>query len=222
MMRLPPVAKGALLAMVAVVAALSVWFGSQAAWADAQTLESRWLVSQWRAGQAPAVTPELWNQARENLQSAVAITPNNPHLFDDLGFLYASRAQAFGTQPVGTAAWTYQQALLEQAQDSYRSAAVLRPNFPYSWLYLALAKHLQGQHDAEFWQSFDKAYAYGNTEAAAQPTLALMAFANWADLGSDRQARVATMVATAQSHVADSLRTQALRAGIALPTSAAL
>ena len=35
------------------------------------------------------------------------------------------------------------------------TVGLMRPVFPYSWTYLALAKHYRGQHDAEFWQAYD-------------------------------------------------------------------
>lgn len=224
-MKLQALAKSIQLAVVAVVtgiAALSIWYGTAAALADSLTLQPKWLVGRWRTGQGPSVTPELWNQTRDALQSALSVTPGNPQLYEDLGFLYGSRAQAFGTQVPDTPAWTYQQSLLVQAQDSYRGATVLRPNYPYSWLYLALAKHQQGKHDAEFWHAFDNALTYGYSEAAAQPIIASIAFSSWADLGLDRQGRVSAMVTTAQPQIAGAVRAQAKQLGVQLPALAAL
>ena len=75
-------------------AALSLWHGGRIAWSDADTLPARWTVAEWRNGRGPASTPALWSQTRDELRDALQITPDNAQLHDDLGYLYASRAQA--------------------------------------------------------------------------------------------------------------------------------
>lgn len=197
-------------------AALSIWYGARAAWSDAGALSARWLVNQWRDGRGPAFAPKLWQQTRDDLQAALQIAPGNAQLLDDLGFLYAARAQGLGRPDPDSEQLALQRALLADAAASYRAAAALRPTFPYTWVYLALAKHLLGEHDAEFWHAFDKGLQYGHSEAAVQPALGQIAFAQWSALGVNRQRLIAAMVATAQETPRKQLLEIAADNGVAL------
>ena len=207
-----------LLGMVTVFAALSLWHGSQAARGDASALHARSIVNGWRSGSGPTYTPQLWQETYDDLLATLKITPGNPQLLDDLGFLNIARAQGLGTPAPASQQYRQQQQLLTQAATLYRASTRLRPTFPYSWVYLALTKHLQNQHDAEFWQAFDKAITYGTNEAGVQPALAQMAFAQWPNLGDDRQRRITHMVATAQAKVQKRLLNIAEQRGVHLPS----
>lgn len=199
------------------LAALSAWHGGRAAVADARSLSARALVTAWREGGGPAYSPALWAQTRDQLQAALRIAPDNAQLHDDMGFLYAARAQGLGQLAPDSAQLPLQHSLLQQASASYRAATALRPTFPYSWAYLALAKHLRAEHDAEFWLAFDKALQYGRNEAGVQPALAQMAFALWPALHSARQARVIAMVGAAAAAPQAKLRAMAAQSGVSLP-----
>lgn len=202
---------------LAVVAVASLWFVLQAAWADASSLSARTTVADWRDGYGPAFTPERWERTRVELQSALDITPGNAQLHDDLGFLHAARSQSMGKAAVGSADYQVQQTLMEGAITHYRAATVLRPTFPYSWTYLALAKHLRDQHDAEFWSAFDLAMRYGQNETALHSAMVEIAYAMWPQLGPQRQQAVGTMVATANKASRERLQEMATHAGIKLP-----
>ena len=204
------------------LAALSLRYAGSAALSDASVLQAQWLVSEWRAERGPAFNPELWLQTRDSLNRAAATTPDNAHLFDDLGFMYASRAQGMGEPEPNSAAWAYKQTLLVQSIASYRAATRLRPTFPYSWVYLALAKHHMDEQDEEFWLAFDKALRFGRNEAGVQPALAEMAFTHWRALGESRQQLIDEMVATAQTAQRLRLMEQAINIGVVLPKAAAL
>lgn len=201
---------------LASLAALSIWHGGSAALADANALHARWVVGEWRDGRGPAFTPELWLQTRDDLRQALQMTPGNAQLFDDLGFLHAARARGMGQPEPESAAWVYQQSLLGDAIASYRAASTLRPTFPYSWAYLALAKHLKGEQNSEFWHAFDKALQYGHNEAGVQPALAQIAFAQWPALSADRQRLIDRMVATAAPAAHKQLLQMATQNGVAL------
>lgn len=208
--------------LLVTLVALSLRYGGSAALSDAGALRAQWVVSEWRAQRGPAFSPELWLQTRDSLNRAAATTPDNAHLFDDLGFMHAARAQGMGDPEPNSAAWVYKQTLLVQSIGSYRAATRLRPTFPYSWVYLALAKHQMGEQDPEFWLAFDKALRFGRHEAGVQPALAEMAFAHWRALGAQRQQLVDEMVATAQPAQRHRLMEQAARSGVVLPKAAAL
>jgi hypothetical protein len=203
--------------LVLVLALAAVWFGLAAALADAASLRARWTVAEWREGKGPANTAEAWIQARDDLLFAAKLVPSNPQWYDDLGYLHASRANAFGEQAQGSVVWKYQQTLLNQAEGFFLTSTELRPSFPYSWGYLALAKHMQDKHDSSFWQAFDNAYRFGRAEAGIQPVLARMAFAQWGTLTDDRKAHIADMIATAQPAAGKVLLAMAEQAKVTLP-----
>ena len=199
-------------------AGLSLWHGGRAALSDASSLSARWVVDEWRAGRGPAFTPELWLITRNSLQQALVTAPDNAQFYDDLGFLYASRAQALGAPAVGGPVFNYQQGLLDQAIINYRAATKLRPTFPYSWGYLALSKHLRQTLDDELWSAFDKALRYGRNEAGVQPPLAQVAFSHWPDLTDIRRNNIVQMVASAQPKARANLQNMAAQAGVTLPS----
>ncbi len=205
------------------IATLSLWHGLSAAWTDASTLRARATVNGWRDGSGPGFTPALWEHTLQDLQTALQTTPDNAQFHVDLGFLMAARAQGLGAAPAGSLAHIQQQNLLNQAIAHYRAACALRPTFPYTWAYLALAKHLRNQHDDEFWLAFDHALQYGRNEAKLQPTLADLAFALWPTLQPQRQQAITAMVDLAQSAPRKTMLDLAQRRSIALAgiTSAA-
>jgi hypothetical protein len=199
------------------IAALSLWYGGAAAWSDADALRSRWLVNQWRDGTGPVYSLHLWQQTHDELQTALRVTPGNAQLLDDLGFLNAARAMGAGTPVVGTADYDLQQKLFADAIGNYRTATVLRPTFPYTWAYLALAKQLKGEADGELWSAFDKALRYGRNEAGAQPAIAQVAFAHWAGLSPERKAGIIAMINHAQPTPRKKLMDLAQQSGVVLP-----
>lgn len=204
------------IALLLLLAGLSLGFGGRIAWSDAKTLHARWLVSEWRDGNGPAMSPELWQGVRHDLQQALVNVPANAALHDDLGFIYATRAASLGEPEPASALFVYQQQLLTEALQHYRASTALRPTFPYSWAYLALAKQLLGQVDDELWAAFDKAYHYGHSEAGVQPTLAQIAFMNWKTIGAKRQQNMVQMVDTAHKQVQARLLAQAAQYQVAL------
>ena len=203
--------------ILAVFALLSLFHGGRIAWSDADTLATRWTVTQWRVNRGPVQTTELWLRARDELQAALQITPDNPQLHDDLGYLHASRAQAMGWPKYGSEQETLRQNLLTEAISRYRAATVLRPTFPYSWAYLALTKQLKGEINAEFWVAFDKALRYGRTEAGLQPTLVQMAFAQGKTLSPERQSLVFSMITSSQGAARKQLATMIEQNGVTVP-----
>jgi hypothetical protein len=158
-----------------IAGAASLWFVLRAAWADATSLSARTIATDWRTGTGPTATGELWARTRDQLQVALQVAPGNAQLHDDLGFLYASRSQGMGIVPVGSDDYALQQNLMEAAIVHYRAACAMRPTFPYTWAYLALAKHYRDQHDAEFFAAYGRAVKYGHSEVVLQPLLATLA-----------------------------------------------
>jgi len=201
---------------VIAIAMLSVWTVGPSAWSDAKSLQAHWLVGQWRDGTGPAYSLSRRQQAHDDLQAALRLTPGNAQLLDDLGFLNAGRAMALGKPETGTSVHILQQAMFARAITYYRAASVLRPTFPYTWAYLALAKHFKGEADPELWLAFDKALRYGRNEAGVQPAMAQVAFAHWKDLSPERKAQIAGMIKDAQPVPREKLMDLALENGVVL------
>jgi hypothetical protein len=195
---------------------LSLWFGGAAAWADASSLRTRWLVSQLRQGTGPTYSAEMWLQTRNELQAALRVAPGNAQLMDDLGYLNAARAMGLGTHALGTVEQMLQQKLLTEAIVNYRAATLARPGFAYSWAYLALAKHLKGEMDSELWSAFDKAVRYGHNEAGVQPAIAQVAFGHWSELSPERKNQLTAMLAAARPVPRQALLALAAAAGVTL------
>jgi tetratricopeptide (TPR) repeat protein len=202
---------------LALAGAASLWFVLQAAWADAGSLRARTTVTAWREGTGPVVTDELWERTRAQLQDALDTTPGNAQLHDDLAYIYAARSQRMGNLPLDTPEYLQQQSLMDEAISHYRTACALRPTLPYTWAYLALAKHYRGQHDAEFLTAYDHAIQFGHSEADLHITFAELTYSQWARLGPDRQQTFAKMAATAKESSRVMFRVLAERAGVELP-----
>ncbi len=203
---------------LAIASAASLWFVLPAAWADASSLSARATVTGWREGTGPTITAEVWEHTRAQLLGALRTAPDNAQLHDDLGFLYASRSQGLGNVPFDSPDYQLQQSLLDEAISHYRAACALRPTFPYTWTYLAQAKHYRGKHDDEFLAAYDHAVQYGHSEAALHISLAGIAYSQWDRLGSQRQQAFANMAATARESSRVMFSVMAQRAGIQLPT----
>ena len=191
---------GIALPLFALFVSLSLWNGLRAAWGDASTLSARWLVAEWRENRGPGFTPALWIQTRNDLRNGLKITPDNPQIYDDLGYLHASRAQSIGITEANTPLGEYQRQLLDDAIGYYRQATTLRPTLPYSWVYLAQAKELRGHMDTELWHAFDKALKLGTGEAAVRYVLVEIACTHWALLPTERQSNITRLVQVTPEH----------------------
>lgn len=195
------VRRAGLLAVVAGMAASTLWVAGQAAVSDVQLMQVRWQIGQWRSGSAPLPHIVDWGTARNTLSGALATAPDDPQIHESLGYMYAIRAQSAAKLPA------LFQPLMRQAQDSYRNAARLRPMSGVTWANVALASHLlaatssapaqQQSQQALLWDAFDRALLYGQREPYVQRTTAEIGFARWAQLSPLRRSQLLAMVASA-------------------------
>ncbi|TCS71928.1 hypothetical protein EDC61_10766 [Sulfuritortus calidifontis] len=199
----------ALLGLGLLVAVVSAYHGGRAALADAFTLKARWQIGQWRDGEDLPAEIEKWRNARDDLQQALALTPDNPQLYDDLGFLYALRAYRALAVP------DLARPLLQQALTYYRQASLRRPMSPHTWANIALARHYLGESGPELWQAFDLAMAYGQNEPAVQTGLAEIGLARWGTLSPERKAALRAAHARALPTLQKQLVAIARRHGVA-------
>jgi hypothetical protein len=196
---------------------LSFWHGGRIALSDMETLSARWMVRAW--GEKPGMvhSPEAWAKTYASLQNALRLTPDNAQLLEHLGYLNASKAQAMGWPKMGSPEEAERQDLLTTAIDYYREATVLRPTFPYPWANMALAKHLKGTQDEEFWVAFDKSLQYGLYADGVQPVLAKLAFAQWTKLSPQRRELVTVSINAAKGQTRRMLMGMIAKSGIAVP-----
>ena len=187
--------------------------GLPAALADIQSLKARAQIDRWREGRAVVPTVMEWNSVRNRMLRALATAPDNAQLLDDLGFLYAYRAQNL---PDDNELDELRKSLLTEAAAYFHSSAVLRPMFPYGWAQYALAQHYLGEPDAVIWPAFDRALAYGRNEAPIQMMLVRIAFARWSALGAERERRIVDMVADAPERMQQPLIELAAQHAISL------
>ncbi len=200
---------GLLLALGLLVVAAAAYHGGRAALADLITLQARWQIGQWRAGKGLPPEPEKWRAVRDDLQQALRLTPDNPQLYDDLGYLYALRAYRALNLP------ELARPLMQQALDYYRQASLRRPMSPHTWVNIALARHYLGQNGPELWQAFDLAMAYGQNEPAVQSGLAEIGLARWPMLAEERKAALRAAYARALPPLQKHLAAIAGRHGVA-------
>jgi hypothetical protein len=186
--------KRALIGVVLVGAISAAWVGGRAAWADMLQLQVRYNISQWQAGTVPPPQIAAWGEARNTLVQALILTPDDPQIHENLGYLYALRALSSKAVP------ELYQAMLRQAQVYYRNAARLRPMSPHPWANIALASHYLGDVGAPLWDAFDRAMAYGQREPSVQATLAEVGFARWGELTEPRRSQLLAMVNQALPH----------------------
>lgn len=198
-------------------AGLSLWHGGRIALSDMESVSARWTVRVWGEGVGLVHSPETWTKTHDKLQNALQLTPDNALLLEDLGYLYASKAQAMGWPKMDSPEETERQALLATAIDHYRAATELRPTFPYPWAYMALAKHMKGTQDDEFWVAFDKSLQFGLYADGVQPVLAKLAFAQWTNLTPQRRELVTVSINAAKGKTRRMLLGMIAKSGIAVP-----
>lgn len=203
----------ALVLFLLIATGFSVGYGIPASLADAQSLKARRLIERWRDGKAVMPTAAEWSRVRNEMVRALKTAPDNAQLLDDLGFVYAFRAQSLPDAPDLA---DLRQSLLTEAEAYFHLAAVLRPMFPYGWGHLALARHYRGDAEAEIWFAFDKAMAYGRNEPHVQRMLAEIAFARWSSLGPEREQAVLSMVADMPERLREPLLELAERHAVTL------
>ena len=141
--------------------------------ADALSLGARKQVGLWASGaEAPPAAP-AWDEAHEALQAALAVTPDNPGLQEQLGDLHAV---------AGRRDWA-EQALraghFGNAVSAYRKAIALRPTDSRTWAGLAAAHQGLGETGPPMQQAWKRALQLGPNEGHVQPMLLEMALATW-------------------------------------------
>lgn len=157
-----------------VVLAQLGWVSLTHGWADLLALQGRATLRAWDTGaQRLKLNETDWQKAQARLERALALTPGDAGLTEDLGRLHEIRTQALvATSPAGAAG-------LNQALDYLRRSLRGRPTSPYTWANLAMVKSRQGALDAEFLRAIERAALLGPWEPEVQLALADIGFRDW-------------------------------------------
>ncbi|MFM6986514.1 MAG: hypothetical protein ACKOXQ_07815 [Hydrogenophaga sp.] len=203
-----PLAAGLLvLCTAAAVGTTAPW-----AWASWLAMPALAQVRAWQRTPARPPAPEAWQQARLQLDEALAVVPGHGEVQEAMGYLYLSAALRPDQLPVVRLPY------LRQAGEHLVRAVQARPMVPSAWANQALALHWRERWGEPLpadalWTAFDRATALGQREALVQQTLAEVALARWDQLGEVRQRAVQAMVAQATPEQRKALQALARRRG---------
>ena len=139
--------------------------------ADWRSARGRNDIRMWTQGGA-VQSQERWQRAVDALREALRLAPQDPALWESLGFAYDIAARNF----VPAGGWSV---YTEFALIHFRQAAALRPTSPYSWAGVAVMKYRLGQVDEEFRQAFSSAMRLGPWEPGLQLITSDLGLALW-------------------------------------------
>lgn len=154
-------------------------------------LQARWQVFQWQKGKSAMPGLAEWGVVRNDFASALKVTPGDPHIYENLGYLYGMRVASSKAFP------ELEVAMLDQAIIYYRESLTYRPMSPFAWANLALALHLKKSDVSLMWDAYDHAFKYGQREGGVQRTLSEIGFARWDTIDQNRKDALMTLVENA-------------------------
>ena len=150
---------------------------------DLISLQARNQTNEWAtAGQGWSV--ESWQSARQDLQAALVIAPDDP-------VLHVTLAQLYVTQ--GLVAWAdleQRTAYFEEALVHQQQALALRPTDGTTWASVAVSMFAAGRPLPEVQQAWAQATVFAPKEAPVQVALIDLALATWAQATPAMQAWV--------------------------------
>jgi tetratricopeptide (TPR) repeat protein len=166
------------------LAAVAVWvfgFSSLMIRADVASMSARYKLDNWMAGKQQWTVPE-WLEAREGLESALKITPENPALQDYLGTLYAFRGYEARRVPV------LRKAFYTDALPYQRKSLALRPHNAAAWANYAQSLYMLDVRGATLERAERTALALGQYESGVRRTVQDVMLATWQTQPGDLQA----------------------------------
>lgn len=197
-----------LLAMVMSIAGWVFWEGQRLIRADAASLKARHLLGQWSSGAASPTSSQQLDTVGEALRQALAITPDDPSLQEQLGDLYM----------VGGRRDWEDESLRKQhfsdAEAQYRKALALRPTDPQTWASLAAAYQGLGKTGSHMQQAWEKALQLGPSEGHVQPMLLDMVLATWSTASPTMKRWAEMLFESGSSAQRTSINTAAARYGL--------
>ena len=163
---------------------VSLYAAFKAGMADLAVSQARWLVTQWQKSPASMPADAEWKTAEAGHQAALAWQPDDAEIKANLGYLYSLAAN----RP-GLSAEQRHQAL-RQALEYQRQSLQARPMSGHGWSNTMVLMLALGETGSEFWQSYDRAVAYGWREDAIRQRIAQVCFVRWDEAGPERQVQL--------------------------------
>jgi tetratricopeptide (TPR) repeat protein len=139
--------------------------------ADWRSARGRSDIRTWTQGRA-VQSREQWQRAVDALREALRLAPQDPALWESLGFAYGIGARNF--VPAGESSVYTEFALIY-----FRQASALRPTSPYSWAGIAVMKYRLEQLDEEFRRAFSSVMRLGPWEPGLQLIISDLGLALW-------------------------------------------
>ena len=140
--------------------------------------------ARYDAEHSVVIHSEMGDAAQDAIQAdfrkALALTPNDPQLYEDLGKFYDQRGLHAESDRSATAAFR------QQSLAYYRQAALARPTSAMAALAVALLKIKLGERDKEFSFFLGRAFENGPWEPGVQLLSIRLGLTAWAEL-PDRQ-----------------------------------
>lgn len=153
-----------------------------ARWSVAE-LKLGWARSQMDSWSGSVPSFAAWSAVREELDDARVLRDANPYLHEQIGRLYALRANGLAVHVA--------EGYLRQAATANRQALRLRPASPYTWAQLLAVKQRLGEvDDAEFSGALERATTLGPWERQVQQVVAFTGFSAWDALSAEERKRV--------------------------------
>ena len=142
--------------------------------ADWRSARGRHDIRMWTQGRA-VQSEEQWQRAVDALREALRLAPQDPALWESLGFAYDIGSRNFVPNG-GRGGWSVYS---EFALIHFRQAAALRPTSPYSWAGVAVMKYRLDQLDEEFSRALASAMRLGPWEPRVQLIASNIGLALW-------------------------------------------
>ncbi len=139
--------------------------------ADWRSTRGRHDIRMWTEGRL-VPSKEQWQRTVDALREALRLAPQDPELWEYLGFVYDIASRNF----VPAGGWSV---YTEFALIHFRQAAALRPSSPYPWAGVAVMKSRLGQLDEEFRRAFSSAMRLGPWEPGLQLITSDLGLALW-------------------------------------------
>lgn len=146
--------------------------------ADLVTAVARDNVARWAGGQA-SWSPAEWERAQRALQRALAITPGDAVLHDNLAQLHVLQ---------GLAQWTDLDARRQsfsEARRSQEASLALRPTSGVTWAGLAVSLYAVDESAERMQFAWRQAARYAPREASVELALFDLTFATWDDASDE-------------------------------------
>lgn len=148
---------------------------------DLASASARYHIAAWTGGKQQWNVPQ-WLDARDGLEAAIRITPENPMLYDYLGALYAFRGN-LASRNVGV-----RTVFFEQAVPYQQKSIELRPHNASAWANYAHTLYMLGVRDDRLQEAERHAIALGQYESGVRRTVQDVMLGSWQSQPTDLQA----------------------------------